>query len=163
MSETIYETQAERDARIDRENREIPWRKKRSRNKARTKGVRNEIYRRAGLACEICRFGFHTILNIHHIKPVQFGGSSHRWNLVLLCPNCHGLAHHYQHHRQPERYEAWTRGLMSCGLSEAQARRLLLIASSEARINDDGSIESAPDPFFTTRYVLVEESGNVGD
>ena len=32
-------------------------------------------------------------LNYHHIIPVSEGGSSDEENIVVLCPNCHKMAH----------------------------------------------------------------------
>ena len=36
-------------------------------------------------------------LDIHHVKPVCKGGSDDISNLLLLCPNCHRVAHKFFH------------------------------------------------------------------
>jgi len=161
MTRTIYETPSEREARIDREY--DPRVKQRSRNRARTKGVRREAMARANQVCEACHFNFWSILVVHHIIPVQFGGSARRFNLIVLCPNCHALVHHYSHYRRPERHEDWTRGLMGSGLTEDQAKRIILVASKEAIVNDDGSIEPHENPWYSTRYVLIDEPKTAGE
>lgn len=39
--------------------------------------------------CEICKYGFVPVLQVHHIIPVSEGGDNEQENLILLCPNCH--------------------------------------------------------------------------
>ena len=36
-------------------------------------------------------------LDIHHVRPVKRGGGDEVDNLVLLCPNCHRIAHKFFH------------------------------------------------------------------
>lgn len=50
--------------------------------------------------CEVCRWRVpkilmqgETLLNLHHVIPVQCGGSNEGGNLVMICPNCHAIAH----------------------------------------------------------------------
>lgn len=53
--------------------------------------------------CEACtwvppeallyRPGSDGLLHAHHIVPVACGGPDHPSNLLLLCPNCHAIAH----------------------------------------------------------------------
>ena len=69
--------------------------------KPRTKGRRQVQYQKAKvghLACERCgyrppTFWAEKILHVHHIVPVSFGGGDEPSNLVVICPNCHALAH----------------------------------------------------------------------
>lgn len=54
-------------------------------------------------ACAVCGWYIHTVLRSrngtgrgvhhHHIVPVSCGGTDDPDNLILLCPNCHALAH----------------------------------------------------------------------
>lgn len=44
--------------------------------------------------CEICKYGFVPVLQVHHIIPVSEGGDNEQENLILLCPNCHKILHH---------------------------------------------------------------------
>lgn len=157
--EVIYETQEQRDERLDAESRRFQRGKQRSRNKARTKGVRRELMARADRSCEICRFNFWSSLLVHHIKHVQYGGRASLRNLIVLCPNCHALVHHYSHWRKPHLYPAWKRGIMSCGRTEIEAERILIIASQEAVVDNDGVIISWPDDSGSRPYpyVLIEE------
>lgn len=32
--------------------------------------------------------------HVHHVLPVQYGGETNKWNLVLLCAECHVIYHH---------------------------------------------------------------------
>lgn len=55
------------------------------------------ILRERGDACEFCgwaRFGAAglSLVNVHHIEPVRFGGGNGQENLVALCPNHHAVA-----------------------------------------------------------------------
>lgn len=158
----IYETQEERDRRIERENRRFEHEKKRSRNQAKNLGVRRELVQRSGNKCEICRFAFSNVLVAHHIIPVRWAGSPESFNLVLICPNCHALIHNYNHYpdaRTVEKsYPAWKSGLSKAGLTESQSDRLLLIASKQARVLEDGSIipYKEPEPLIP---ILVDETG----
>lgn len=43
--------------------------------------------------CEICRYDYKAILQIHHITPLSLGGNDELENLVILCPNCHKTIH----------------------------------------------------------------------
>jgi 5-methylcytosine-specific restriction endonuclease McrA len=162
----IYETQEEHDLRIELENRRFHHQKKRSRNQAQNLGIRRELVRRSGNKCEICRFAFSNILVAHHIKPVRWGGSASPFNLALICPNCHALVHNYDHYpdrRTVERsYPHWKRGLKKAGIDDAQADRLLLIASKRARILKDGSVISYKEtgPLIP---VIVDETGKPCD
>lgn len=157
----IHETQQEHDQRIESENFQYRLRKKRSRSRARSEKIRIDLSIRADSKCEVCGFSFESILHVHHIKPVRFGGSAKQSNLVLLCPNCHGLAHHYSHSRKwsAQKYEHWKQGLAGAGLDDKQAERLLLIASQEARVRFDGRIlpHTEPEPLGC---VIVDDHGN---
>jgi HNH endonuclease len=48
-------------------------------------------------SCEICNFSFRaqdsSRLHKHHIRPIAHGGDDIASNLILLCPNCHCIAH----------------------------------------------------------------------
>jgi 5-methylcytosine-specific restriction endonuclease McrA len=58
---------------------------------------------RIGPKCEVCSWsalalGYDektavSVLQVHHIIPRACGGKNRRMNAVLLCPNCHALAH----------------------------------------------------------------------
>jgi len=43
--------------------------------------------------CEVCGFDITEILEVHHRVAVSCGGGNDDENLVVLCPNCHRLAH----------------------------------------------------------------------
>lgn len=152
----VYETEAQRRERIARQNSLYEWRKKRSRNRARTQSVRSEVMCRANQQCEICRFDFWCVLNVHHIVPVSQGGSARRKNLISLCPNCHALIHHYGNGVHDPSDPDRVRGVMSAGYTEKQALALLLVASRRAAVRDDGTIYPYRAPEDKTRYVLIE-------
>lgn len=158
----IYcDSEAEREQRIEEADRRDKWFHKKSRQDAQSKTTRRFLTKRAKSCCELCQFKALSVLVIHHIIPVQLGGSAKSRNLILICPNCHALVHHYSHFRKPKCWPDWTRGLMSYGYSESQSLRLLLVASREAIINDDGRIEycESPEP---SCYMLINEIKRVG-
>lgn len=33
------------------------------------------------------------IMHVHHVTPVSWGGDNNPSNLVVICPNCHAIAH----------------------------------------------------------------------
>jgi len=47
--------------------------------------------------CEVCGYSFKhydtTRLHKHHIRPKEHGGSDEEANKIVLCPNCHSIAH----------------------------------------------------------------------
>lgn len=45
--------------------------------------------------CDICKFNLKSLLEIHHILPLQQGGDNSLDNIACLCPNCHSIAHKY--------------------------------------------------------------------
>lgn len=156
----IYETEQEHDDRIARENLKFYFDKKRSRSKARNVTTRRRCFLRADSKCEICLFDFSSILILHHIMPVKLGGSAHHTNLIVLCPNCHGLVHNYSHHRKSKErvYPAWMGALMRTGLTEAQALRLISVAAKDVKILLDGSIvlHNVPDALVS---IIVDGNG----
>lgn len=42
---------------------------------------------------ETCRHPHKRLLQVHHVQPVQCGGTDDASNFALLCANCHGMAH----------------------------------------------------------------------
>ena len=158
----ICESEEERQSKIREANRRAEWKRKRSRNRARTKLINRFVMNRANSRCEICAFDFWSILNIHHILPVAMGGSARVFNLIALCPNCHGMVHHYRKAYSDDQAEAWSRGIQSAGYTEQQAKKILLIASREAIVNHDGSISPYRHP-ESECYVLKSELKIVGE
>lgn len=56
--------------------------------------IKRVVLRRDGYACRICGApGTRWSLQVHHLTPVRFGGSSEPANLVTLCPECHARLH----------------------------------------------------------------------
>lgn len=59
----------------------------------------NEIKRRLmlmrGEACQVCAIEMPTksLIHAHHIVPIVNYGTDDDSNIVLLCPNCHAIAH----------------------------------------------------------------------
>jgi len=49
------------------------------------------------ISCEACGFAFRyhhrKRLHSHHIRPKGHGGDDTEANKILLCPNCHSIAH----------------------------------------------------------------------
>jgi 5-methylcytosine-specific restriction endonuclease McrA len=80
-------------------------------NKARKTGLisgctRKRLIKLRGHKCEIC--GYTGMLVVHHVIPVQFGGTNADSNYQLLCEKCHADAHGVikRHYLDKER-EAW--------------------------------------------------------
>lgn len=51
-----------------------------------------KLIRRAKISCVICGWDKSTC-DIHHIKHKSKKGSNDNSNLIILCPNCHRIAH----------------------------------------------------------------------
>lgn len=49
------------------------------------------------ISCEVCGFAFRYShrkrLHSHHMRPKEHGGDDTGANKILLCPNCHSIAH----------------------------------------------------------------------
>lgn len=64
---------------------DVPWREK-----------AYEIRERSGGECEMCgksaKKHTHDGLQVHHLIPLRCGGTHADWNLVAVCPACHGKA-----------------------------------------------------------------------
>ena len=54
-----------------------------------------EMIKSVGGRCEACGWGWsgRPLVQVHHIVPVSVGGGNEDDNLVVLCPNCHAIAH----------------------------------------------------------------------
>lgn len=76
--------------------------------------------------CAICGFAFGALLHRHHIKPRSEGGEDEPSNTVMLCPNCHALAHYL---RKSSFGWAFSRQRQASGLEDAQFDHLLEIAN----------------------------------
>lgn len=57
--------------------------------------IKRKLMAIRGEACEVCAVTMpsKTLIHAHHIVPVHNGGLDQQSNLVLLCPNCHAIAH----------------------------------------------------------------------
>jgi hypothetical protein len=53
----------------------------------------SKILKRCGSKCSNCGW-CEAPCDIHHITPKNKGGADSHDNLVVLCPNCHRMAHH---------------------------------------------------------------------
>lgn len=63
--------------------------------------VRRHVESRDRAQCQACGYGegipdLTNIFSVHHMVPVQYGGSDSTDNLILLCQNCHKMAHDYE-------------------------------------------------------------------
>lgn len=57
------------------------------------KSLRGDVIARAEGRCQVCGYPFEAALVVHHIVPVEFGGSDEESNFVCVCENCHKLIH----------------------------------------------------------------------
>lgn len=51
--------------------------------------VRAQAIKKYGKICELC--GYNMTIDTHHITPKYQGGKHEIDNLMVICPNCHGL------------------------------------------------------------------------
>ena len=51
--------------------------------------VRTQAIKKYGTKCELCNYGM--TIDTHHIIPRYKGGLHEIENLMVICPNCHGL------------------------------------------------------------------------
>lgn len=63
--------------------------------------IRRAVESRDRGQCQCCGYGAGEpdlvgVFNVHHMVAVQYGGSDNKSNLILLCSNCHTLAHDYE-------------------------------------------------------------------
>lgn len=60
--------------------------------------LRYETRKQQRSNCAVCGWEIEGLesggCHIHHIKPICEGGKDDIENVVMLCPNCHALAHH---------------------------------------------------------------------
>ena len=69
---------------------------------ARWERVRQAAFADKGRRCSKC--GKAGALEVHHVKPLEQGGTNDLQNLAILCRGCHIAAHRPQPH---EREQAW--------------------------------------------------------
>lgn len=57
--------------------------------------AKRTILSKTGGVCEACHTKMPEVemLHIHHVMPVSRGGTNAMSNVVVVCPNCHALAH----------------------------------------------------------------------
>lgn len=92
--------------------------------------------------CEHCRWQPPTpsILHAHHVVPISCGGADAVENLIVLCPNCHAVAHYvaqrtnltrtYSGPVSPDELRSWIRAATNPSHLKAlqQARMLAHVA-----------------------------------
>jgi hypothetical protein len=142
----LYETQWSHDYRLAKEARRLERAKVLSRSRANLPGRRRRLIQRGKGACEICRLALPAILNIHHIYPVRLGGAASDRNLVAICPNCHASVHYVSRSKQPTVIARKVQRLIAGGYTVMQAELIRLIASHDAHVLPDGTIEPYTDP-----------------
>lgn len=54
--------------------------------------------------CSVCGFNFKAVLVVHHIVPIEHGGSNKFSNRVVLCPTCHSVTHKLNEKNKPDEY-----------------------------------------------------------
>lgn len=74
--------------------------------------IRRAVEARDHSMCQACGYGegipdLASMFSVHHMVPVQFGGSDGVDNLILLCQNCHKMAHDYEVGHIPISKEAY--------------------------------------------------------
>jgi len=66
---------------------------------------RRRVIALKGGNCDLCGFNVLPILQVHHKRPVESGGSNDLRNYAVLCPNCHTMLHCARDHGNPEAYK----------------------------------------------------------
>jgi hypothetical protein len=95
------------------------------------------------------------VLNLHHIFPVRLGGAASDRNLVAICPNCHSSIHYLSRSKHPDVIARKVARLISAGYTEMQSELIRLIASHDAHVLEDGTIEPYKDP-APTPFIIVD-------
>lgn len=67
---------------------------------------RRRVIALKGNKCSLCGFGVIQVLQVHHKKPVESGGSNDLRNYAVLCPNCHKMVHCARYQGNPEEYRS---------------------------------------------------------
>ena len=77
----------------------------RSKNTDVRRANRRRVIALKGGNCDICGFQVIPVLQVHHKRPVEAGGSNDLRNYAVLCPNCHTMLHCARDHESPEAYK----------------------------------------------------------
>lgn len=142
----LYETQWSHDRRVAREQSVLEKAKTKIRQKAQAPGLRQRLINRANGRCQICAFGLSHVLNLHHIYPVKLAGASSDRNLAAICPNCHAAVHYVAKSSHPQAIQRRVERLLAAGYTNMQAELIRLVASKDAHVLPDGTIEPYTDP-----------------
>ena len=62
------------------------------RKRTLTEAQKKHIISAVGVKCEWCGEKDPTVLEVHHIKPIEEGGTDTPSNLIVLCAKCHRKA-----------------------------------------------------------------------
>lgn len=67
--------------------------------------IKADLLAEHGAACSACpaKMPADSLIHLHHVIPVSESGPDTRENCVLLCPNCHAVAH--WRYRNTPKYE----------------------------------------------------------
>ena len=98
--------------------------------------IRRRVIDFKGSRCQIFGFDCYDILELHQVLDVSKGGMNFEDNLIVLCPNCHALAHKIKKLRQKaqmnageidqmERISQW----IACNLNREQDEKLMEVFS----------------------------------
>ena len=86
------------------ENIKLTYNIRSTKTDVRRENRRRVIALRGGKCC-LCGFNALTVLQVHHKRPVESGGSNDLRNYAVLCPNCHVMLHCARDHGNPEDYK----------------------------------------------------------
>lgn len=128
------------------------------RNRGRSPMMRRNVLRRANGKCEVCACSILDILHLHHIRPVAKGGVSEIINLILICPNCHALAHLCARVLSAGNGEdAAIYALGEAGIDAATAEKLVLIGTEQAMVTYAGNIVPRPQDEKLVENIISDE------
>lgn len=85
-------------ALMDSYKRDTRIRRTRARAVVRGRALKQEATRDGVTVCEACGWSVpekigSRAMHLHHVREVAYGGTNLRSNLVVICPNCHVIAH----------------------------------------------------------------------
>jgi len=116
--------------------------------------LKKAIFTRYSNKCYVCNYSVKAALRIHHIVPVSFGGKNGIDNFVLLCSNCHTLAHFYSSKRYQNKKIA---GHLKTHLGDEAIGRLdgliLKVQDARKRIMEHGNQWTLRKPYTVNEVV----------
>ncbi len=110
--------------------------------------LKRVIFTKYSDKCYVCNYSVKAALRIHHIVPISYGGKNEIDNFVLLCSNCHTLAHFYSSKRyQNKKIEKHIKAQLGDEAIDRLGELIVKVHDARRRLEENGNLWTRREPY----------------